>query len=38
VDEAIRLRQAMEAFLRQDMHLGQAEAQSRADLRQLLQA
>ena len=38
VDEAIRLRQAMEAFLRQDMHLGQPEAQTRAALRQLLQS
>ena len=38
VDEAIRLRQAMEAFLRQDMHLGQPETQTRTALRQLLQS
>ena len=38
VDEAIRLRQAMEAFLRQDMHLGLPEPQTRTALRQLLQS
>ena len=38
LDEAIRLRQALEAFLRQDMHLGQSVAQTREDLRQLLHA
>jgi flagellum-specific ATP synthase len=38
VDEAIRLRQAMEAFLRQDMNLGLPEPQTRTALRQLLQS
>lgn len=38
VDEAIRLRQAMDAFLRQDMNLGQPEAQTRSALSQLLQS
>jgi len=38
LDEAIRLRQAMEAFLRQDMHEGQAETETRSALKQLLDA
>ncbi len=38
VDEAIRLRQAMEAFLRQDINLGLPEPQTRTALRQLLQS
>ncbi len=36
LDEAIRLRPAMENFLRQDMHLGQDEARTRDELRLLL--
>lgn len=36
LDEAIRLRQAMEAFLRQDMHLGQDEPKTRTGLRELM--
>ncbi len=36
LDEAIGLRQAMENFLRQDMHLGHEEAQTRATLHQLM--
>ena len=38
LDEAIRLRQAMEAFLRQDMHQGEDEPQTRAGLQALLQS
>jgi flagellum-specific ATP synthase len=36
LDEAIRLREAMENFLRQDMHLGEDEAITRDGLRALL--
>jgi flagellum-specific ATP synthase len=36
LDEAIRLREAMENFLRQDMHLGEDEAVTRDGLRALL--
>jgi flagellum-specific ATP synthase len=36
LDEAIRLRDAMENFLRQDMHLGEDEAITRDNLRALL--
>jgi len=35
VDEAIRLRAAMETFLRQDMHIGEVEVSTREGLRQL---
>jgi flagellum-specific ATP synthase len=38
LDEAIRLRPAMEHFLRQDMHLAQFEKQTRNDLRALMAA
>ena len=37
VDEAILLRPAMEAFLRQDMHIGELEIDTRENLRQLMQ-
>ncbi len=37
LDEAIRLREAMDNFLRQDMHLGEDEAVTRANLRTLLE-
>ncbi len=37
VDEAILLRPAMEAFLRQDMHIGELETDTRESLRQLMQ-
>ena len=37
IDEAIELRQAMENFLRQDMHIGVDEATARLDLGRLLQ-
>ena len=37
VDEAILLRPAMEAFLRQDMHIGELETDTRENLRQLMQ-
>ena len=36
VDFAIRLRQDMEAFLRQDMHVAEDEATTRQNLRALL--
>jgi len=36
LDESIRLREAMENFLRQDMHLGEDEAVTRSSLRALL--
>jgi len=36
VDEAIRLREAMENFLRQDMHIGELEPSSREHLRKLM--
>jgi len=36
VDEAIRLRAAMETFLRQDMHIGEVEVSTRESLRRLL--
>ena len=36
VDEAILLRPAMEAFLRQDMHIGELEIDTRENLRQLM--
>jgi len=36
VDEAIRLRAAMETFLRQDMHIGEVEVSTREGLRRLL--
>ena len=38
LDEAIRLRDAMENFLRQDMHLGQDESVTRDQLRALLES
>ena len=38
LDEAIRLREAMDNFLRQDMHLGEDEAVTRANLRTLLES
>ena len=38
LDEAIRLREAMENFLRQDMHLGEDEAITRDGLRALLES
>ena len=38
LDEAIRLREAMDHFLRQDMHLGEDEAITRANLRTLLES
>lgn len=38
VDEAILLRPAMETFLRQDMHIGELETDTREQLRRLLQA
>ncbi len=38
LDEAIRLRDAMENFLRQDMHLGEDEAITRDNLRALLES
>ncbi len=38
LDEAIRLREAMDNFLRQDMHLGEDEAITRANLRTLLES
>jgi flagellum-specific ATP synthase len=37
VDEAILLRPAMEAFLRQDMHIGEFETDTREHLRRLMQ-
>jgi flagellum-specific ATP synthase len=37
VDEAILLRPAMEAFLRQDMHIGEPETDTREHLRRLMQ-
>ena len=36
LDEAIRLRPAMEAFLRQDMHLAEDEATTRQRLREMM--
>ena len=36
VDEAIRLRPAMENFLRQDMHIGEVEVNTRESLRSLM--
>jgi flagellum-specific ATP synthase len=36
LDEAIRLRPAMENFLRQDMHLGESEPMTRESLRRLV--
>ena len=38
LDEAIRLREAMDNFLRQDMHLGEDESVTRANLRTLLES
>jgi flagellum-specific ATP synthase len=35
VDEAIRLRADMETFLRQDMHIGEVEVNTREGLRRL---
>jgi flagellum-specific ATP synthase len=37
VDEAISLRPAMETFLRQDMHIGELESDTRDQLRRLMQ-
>ncbi len=37
VDEAILLRPAMESFLRQDMHIGELETETRDHLRRLMQ-
>ena len=38
LDEAIRLRESMENFLRQDMHLGEDESLTRENLRALLES
>jgi flagellum-specific ATP synthase len=38
LDEAIRLRDSMENFLRQDMHVGQDESVTREHLRALLES
>jgi flagellum-specific ATP synthase len=38
IDQAIQLREAMENFLRQDMHIGLDEAATREELRSLMQA
>jgi flagellum-specific ATP synthase len=36
LDEAIRLREAMEQYLRQDMHEGKDEASTREEIRNLM--
>jgi len=36
LDEAIRLREAMEQYLRQDMHEGHDEARTREDIRNMM--
>jgi flagellum-specific ATP synthase len=36
LDEAIRLRESMELYLRQDMHEGKDEASTREDIRNMM--
>jgi flagellum-specific ATP synthase len=36
LDEAIRLRESMEQYLRQDMHEGKDEASTRQDIRNMM--
>jgi flagellum-specific ATP synthase len=36
LDEAIRLRESMEQYLRQDMHEGKDEASTREDIRNMM--
>jgi flagellum-specific ATP synthase len=38
LDEAIRLRESMEQYLRQDMHEGKDEASTREDIRNMMAA